>query len=135
MDKKVCIVQARTLEQAKYYLRTKLGISKDYAEHTQECPWFGTGQGSGNSPFYWLLISSTLYDLYCSRTEGTTGGATYVSPDKSLSTTIYLLGFVDDVNNRTNLPPAVDGVGLANTLERLLEQASQPRQSAMALIF
>ena len=128
MDKKVCIVQAKTLEQAKYYLRTKLGISKEYAEHTQECPWFGTGQGSGNSPFYWLLISSTLYDLYCSRTEGTAGGATYVSPDRSLRTTIYLLGFVDDVNNRTNLPPSVDGVGLASTLEQLLEQASKDSQ-------
>ena len=127
MHKKVCIVQARTLEQAKYYLRTKLGISKEYAEHTQECPWFGTGQGSGNSPFYWLLISSTLYDLYCSRI-GTDGGATYVSPDKTLRTTIHLLGFVDDVNNRTNLRPSVDGVGLASALESLAAQASQDSQ-------
>ena len=128
MHQKVCIVQARTLEQAKYYSRTKLGISKEYAEHTQECPWFGTGQGSGNSPFHWLLISSTLYDLCCSRMEGTSGGATYVSPDKSLSTTIHLLGFVDDVNNRTNLRPSVDGVGLTATLESLLEQASKDSQ-------
>ena len=128
MHKNVCIVQARTLEHAKYYLRTKLGISKEYAQHTRECPWFGTGQGSGNSPFYWLLISSTLYDLYCSRTEGTAGGATYVSPDKSLQTTIHLLGFVDDVNNRTNLRPSVDTVGLDETLQQLLAQASQDSQ-------
>ena len=128
MDKKVCIVQARTLEQAKYFLRTKLGISQEYAEHTRECPWFGTGQGSGNSPFYWLLISSTLYDLYCDKTAGTAGGATYVSPDKSLEATIFLLGFVDDVNNRTNLKPTVDGVGLEATLVQLLEQASKDSQ-------
>jgi hypothetical protein len=24
---------------------------------TRETPWFGTGQGSGNSPMYWLPIS------------------------------------------------------------------------------
>ena len=60
MDKRVCVVQAQTLQEAKCYLRTRLGISAECAEHTRECPWFGTGQGSGNSPFYWLIISSTL---------------------------------------------------------------------------
>ena len=125
LDKNVCIVQARTLAGAKYYLRTKLGISEEYAEHTLECPWFGTGQGSGNSPFYWLLISSTLYDLYCSKT---TGGAHYVSPDGSLHTKIHLLGFVDDVNNRTTLAPKVDDVGLQATLHSLIQQASTDSQ-------
>ena len=125
LDKKVCIVQAKTLKQAKYYLRTKLGISAEYAEHTQECPWFGTGQGSGNSPFYWLLISSTLYDLYCSKT---TGGATYATPDRQLSTTIHLLGFVDDVNNRTTLHPSVDSSSLQDVLHQLIEQASKDSQ-------
>ena len=125
MHKKVCIVQAKTLEQAKYYLRTKFGISAEYAEHTQECPWFGTGQGSGNSPFYWLLISSTLYDLYCSKT---TGGAHYASPDKQLHITIHLLGFVDDVNNRTTLSPSIDSQGLHDCMSQLMEQASQDSQ-------
>ena len=127
MDKRVCVVQARTLEEAKYYLRTKLGISTEHAEHTRECPWFGTGQGSGNSPFYWLLISSTLYYLCCTKTDG---GATYKSPDKSLQTTIHLLGFVDDVNNRTTLSPHVDinVQGLQATLTILMEQASKDSQ-------
>ena len=125
MDKKVCIVQGRTLQEAKYYLRTRLGISAEHAEHTRECPWFGTGQGSGNSPFYWLLISSTLYDLYCSKTGG---GASYASPNGDIQTTIHLLGFVDDVNNRTNLPLAVDAVGLHTTIQQLLEQASKDSQ-------
>ena len=125
MNKKVCIVQAKTLQQAKYYLRTKLGISAEYAEHTQECPWFGTGQGSGNSPFYWLLISSTLYDLYCAKTGG---GATYSTPDKQLTTTIHLLGFVDDVNNRTTLSPSVDSHQLSALIHQLIDQASQDSQ-------
>ena len=125
MAKQVCIVQARTLEQAKYYLKTKFGISEEYAQHTQQCPWFGTGQGSGNSPFYWLLISSTLYDVYCSKT---TGGATYNSPDKTLTVKLHLLGFVDDVSNRTNLNPNVDSQELNNILDALIEQASRDSQ-------
>ena len=125
MHKKVCIVQARTLEAARYYLKTKLGISDEYAEHTRECPWFGTGQGSGNSPFYWLLISSTLYDLYCAKT---TGGATYSSPDKSVTVRIHLLGFVDDVKNRTNLWTAANSALLATTLDQLIAQATKDSQ-------
>jgi hypothetical protein len=125
MHKKVCIVQAKTLEEAKYFLKTKFGISSEYTEHTQECPWFGTGQGSGNSPFYWLLISSTLYDLYCAKT---TGGATYTSPDKTLQVKIYLLGFVDDVKNRTNLSTTIDSRILVSRLNTLIEQATKDSQ-------
>ena len=119
-------MQAKTLSQAKYYLRTKLGISAEYAEHTQECPWFGTGQGSGNSPFYWLLISSTLYDLYTAQSDG---GATYASPDKNLNVIIHLLGFVDDVNNRTNIPPSIElNFGIYQVIHELIEQASRDSQ-------
>ena len=125
MHKKVCIVQAKTLAEAKYFLKTKFGISDEYAEHTQECPWFGTGQGSGNSPFYWLLISSSLYDMYCSQT---TGGATYTSPDKTLQAVIHLLGFVDDVNNRTNLDLTIDSRLLVGLLENLIQQATKDSQ-------
>jgi hypothetical protein len=125
MHKKVCIVQAKTLEQAKYFLKTKLGISSECAEHTQECPWFGTGQGSGNSPFYWLLISSTLYDLYC---DQSTGGATYTTPDKTLQVKIHLLGFVDDVLNRTTLSPTIDSSLLVSRLDQLIQQATEDSQ-------
>ena len=125
LHKAVCVVQAETLKQAKYYLKTKFGISSEYAKHTKQCPWFGTGQGSGNSPFYWLFISSTLYDLYCSKS---TGGASYVSWDKQHSIKLHLLGFVDDVNNRTNVPLGVDVAGLDVVLKQLVDQASRDSQ-------
>lgn len=125
MHKKVCIVQAKTLEQAKYFLKTNLGISDEYAEHTQECPWFGTGQGSGNSPFYWLLISSSLYDLYCAKS---TGGAHYSTPDKTLQITLFLLGFVDDVKQRTTLDPTIDSEGLMDVVYQLIQQATTDSQ-------
>ena len=98
MHRKVCIVQGKTLQHAKYHLKTKLGISEEYIMHSQEFPWFGTGQGSGNSPAVWLFICSTLFDIY--ETKAT--GATYESPDKTMTTTIHILGFVDDTRNSTN---------------------------------
>ena len=64
MNKKICIVQGKTLEEAKYHLKTKLGISDNFIQHSQAYPIYGTGQGSGNSPTYWLFISSTLFDMY-----------------------------------------------------------------------
>jgi hypothetical protein len=89
------------LQRAQYYLKTKFGISEEYMSHTRETPWYGTGQGSGNSQTYWLLISSTLYDIY---EREATRGATYETPDHKITIKLTQLGFVDDVNNRTNLP-------------------------------
>ena len=59
---RICIVQGHTLKEAKYYLRTKLGVSEGFISHSEVYPIYGTGQGSGNSPVYWLFISSTLFD-------------------------------------------------------------------------
>jgi hypothetical protein len=117
---KVCMVQGGTLQKAKYYLKTKFGISEDYVQHTQESPWFGTGQGSGNSPMYWLLISSTLYDIY---TKEVTRGAIYETPDHKIKIKLTQLGFVDDVNNRTNLPWNDQA-----TITNLLQMASKESQ-------
>ena len=98
MHRKVCIVQGRTLEEAKYFLKTKLGVSDDFIQHCEAHPIFGTGQGSGNSPTYWLFISSTLFDLFDTRAKG----SLFETPDKSLSVEIKAIGFVDDVRNSIN---------------------------------
>ena len=49
MSKQVCIVAGRTLKEAKYYLKTKIGISNTCVTHSRAMPWFGTGQGATNS--------------------------------------------------------------------------------------
>ena len=120
MHKQVCIVQGKTLEQAKYHLKTKLGISPEYVTHSFECPWFGTGQGSGNSPGYWLLICSTLFDNY----EAKATGATYESPDKTISITIYIIGYVDDSRNSANAFPNDS----TTSMDTLVQQATKDSQ-------
>jgi hypothetical protein len=47
MDRWVCIVQGRTLAEAKYYLKLKLGMSEFYIQHCRTHPFFGNGQGTG----------------------------------------------------------------------------------------
>jgi hypothetical protein len=86
------------LAEAKYYLRTKLGVSEGFISHSQAHPIYGTGQGSGTSPVYWLFISSTLFDCHALKAHG----ARFCSPDKSLSVDLYMMGFVDNTSSRTN---------------------------------
>ena len=98
INKAVCMVQGTTLEEAKYHLKTKLGVSDTFVKHCWFQPWYGTGQGSGNSPVYWLVISSTLFDAYESKAHG----ALFESPDRTESIQVFMAGFVDDTSNTTN---------------------------------
>jgi hypothetical protein len=97
---------------------------EQYVTHTREDPWFGTGQGSGNSPMYWLMISSTMNDLYAQKA---TRSAVYHTPDWTTTIQIHQLGFVDDVNNRTNLP-WTDASHTNERLDQLIQQASHDGQ-------
>ena len=120
MHRKVCVVQGKTLAEARYHLKTQLGVSDEFVQHSRAFPWFGTGQGSGNSPCYWLFICSTLFDIYESKAKG----ATYESPDKLLTTTIKIVGFVDDTRNSTN----TFGQSPQPSMESLVAQAQQDSQ-------
>jgi Reverse transcriptase (RNA-dependent DNA polymerase) len=98
IHRKICIVQGKTLQDAKYHLKTKLGVSDEFIKHCQVYPIFGTGQGSGNSPAVWLFISSTLFDIY----DKLATGSTYQTRERSLDLVVKAVGFVDDVRTSTN---------------------------------
>ena len=119
MHRNVCVVQGRTLAEARYHLKTKLGISEEFIQHSRAYPIFGTGQGSGNSPMYWLFISSTLFDIY----EDKARGSMSTSPDGAITTTIKIVGFVDDTRNSTN-----DFTNNEVTTATLIEYATQDSQ-------
>ena len=87
-------------------VKTKLDVSETFYKHCEAFPIFGSGQGSGNSPALWCIISSVLFDVYQKKAHG----VCFYSPDMSRSVTIYLVGFVDDKSGTTNdflLPTAV----------------------------
>ena len=88
-----------SLEAAKYKLKTELlGLSDQWYTHDSEQPIYGTGQGSGNSPMIWCFLSSVLLDCY----DKQAFGANYGLPDRSLTTKINMIGYVDDSNGQTN---------------------------------
>ena len=98
MHKSVVMVNAKTLESAKYHLKTQLGISESHYSHQNENPIYGTGQGSGNSPTIWCFVCSVLFDAFATRAHG----ATFTTHDKSITVPVYMVGFVDDCTQRVN---------------------------------
>eukprot|EP00957_Ditylum_brightwellii_P118218 9016828-Ditylum_brightwellii.AAC.1 len=96
MHKNIIFIHATTLEKAKYRLKTALGVSEGYYSHCKTFLIYGSGQGATNSPHTWLVISSTICDIY----EQSAHGAEFVSPDQGISILLAILEFVDDVNNQ-----------------------------------
>jgi hypothetical protein len=120
LHRKVAVVHARTLHEAKYKLRTAIGISEmDYSHHAT-FPLYGTGQGSGNSPAIWLLISATLFDVHSSLARG----ATFTDQSGTISVRLTLSGFVDDTNSSLNDWQPQSEADLS-TLLHLLQQDAQ----------
>jgi hypothetical protein len=98
MTRQVVLVCAKTLEHAKFRLKTTLKITDTYYQHCEAYPIHGTGQGSGNSPHIWAFVSSTLFDAF----QEITPGAEFVSFDGNESVTLHMVGFVDDCTQRAN---------------------------------
>ena len=98
MHSSIILVNANTLEQARYHLKTNLGVSEGHYSHCSAYPIFGTGQGSGNSPTIWCFVCSALFDAFESQAQG----ATFTSYDGTIKCKIYMIGFVDDCTQRVN---------------------------------
>jgi hypothetical protein len=96
--RQIVLVNALTLKQAKYKLKTELGVSEKSYTNSTIFPLHGTGQGSGNSPMIWCVISSTLYDCH----QAQVFGAIFESPDRSVTLTFSMVGFVDDSTDSVN---------------------------------
>ena len=97
-SRSVVIVWAKTLQEAKFYLKTGKNVTDDFFTHSDAHPIHGSGQGATNSPCGWLFISSKLFDVY----DEHASGATFISPDRSHAITIYMIGFVDDTKSQVN---------------------------------
>lgn len=98
IHRNVVLVHATTLQEAKYKLKTAMGVSEEFYQNCSSYPIYGTGQGSTNSPVIWIIISSTLFDIHNQQAHG----ATFCSPDQSISISFSIVGFVDDSNCQTN---------------------------------
>ena len=96
--KSIVFINARTLEEAQYYLKTQLGVSEKSYKHCKLFPIYGSGQGAGNSSAIRCVISSILFEAY----EKDAHGATFQSPDGTISANVFMIGFVDDTSGSVN---------------------------------
>jgi len=98
MHHKVVFVHASTLEETKYKLKTSLGILYAFYKSCQAFPIYGTGQGSGDSPAIWCIVSSTLFLCH----QECTHGAFFCTADSSTSILLSMIGFVDNSTGQVN---------------------------------
>jgi hypothetical protein len=87
-------MHSKTLEQAKYHLKTKHGTTTTFYSHSRETPIYGNGQGAGDSPSQWCQQSTLLFDLYTESNQG----AKMTSPDSKKQIDFPLAAFADDTN-------------------------------------
>jgi hypothetical protein len=97
-------------------IRTALGDSKSYYNHSKTTPIHGTGQGSFASPAIWLLLSSLLMDCLSQTGHGMT--LSDVLGTRTLRQLIE--GFVDDTSLFINLlRPVLDCNDIHSVTTRL----------------
>jgi hypothetical protein len=73
-------------------------IFKEPGSYCTPYPIYGNGQGSGNRPPVWGMISTKLLNAHESKAHG----ATFVRPDRSQRTKLSMRGFIDDKNSTVN---------------------------------
>jgi hypothetical protein len=98
MDPALCNIHGATLDNMSYHLLTALGISQEAYQNKTDSAVYGTGQGSTYSPPAWAQIVSKLFDSHEKRAHG----ATYCSPDGSITFFLHMLGFVHDTKHHVN---------------------------------
>eukprot|EP00957_Ditylum_brightwellii_P001945 149609-Ditylum_brightwellii.AAC.1 len=64
LHRNITFAHASTLEEARFKLKTALGVSEDFYQHCEAFPIYGTGQDSTNLSIIWLIISSTLFNIH-----------------------------------------------------------------------
>lgn len=60
MPKKFGQLHTKVVQHTKHHANTNLGISERYNTHSVEQPIHGSGQGAGDSPTRWILISNGI---------------------------------------------------------------------------
>ena len=63
MPKTICVAHAKTLEEAKYYLKLMFNITHEFYQHSTLTLINGNGQGSTNYPAAWLFIHNIILNI------------------------------------------------------------------------
>jgi hypothetical protein len=82
----------------RYRIKTKIGVSERYYQHTDAEPIYGTRQGSAGSPCFWLLTSIILFNIMAKIAHG----ITFQDPAQKEQFKQTMEAFVDDTDVAVN---------------------------------
>jgi hypothetical protein len=121
MDPALCTVHGKTLNSMSYHLLTGLGISEESYSHDTDnnTKVYGTGQGSAYSSSDWSQIVSKLFDAHGKHANG----ATYYTPNKTITIFLHMLGFVDDTKNHVNNLDSPQALPLATLVHKMAQDS------------
>jgi len=66
----ISLCNTKTLQFARYHLKIGDKYHPDFYTNSSRHPIYGSGQGSGNSPFLWCFLSSILFDCFQNKCHG-----------------------------------------------------------------
>lgn len=99
MNKNWVATRASILTEARYHIKTMLGLSEDHYTHSEESPTHGSGQGAGDSSNQWGMLSSIILKIM----HDTASKARFQDPyEKERKVEIANTAFVDDTSGYQN---------------------------------
>jgi len=87
-------LHTQTQHKLHYHLKHKYSISPEYNSHTTEQPWYGMGQGAGDTSNQWVIGTDSMANAYSKKAQGWT----IPSPSMQHSIKQDLLAFINNVN-------------------------------------
>jgi len=79
--------------ELQYHLKHQYGISEEFNTHQEAQPWYGMGQGAGNTCNCWVIGSDSMADAYSAVANGWTIHSPNNAPIKQ-----DMKAFIDDMN-------------------------------------
>jgi hypothetical protein len=101
MDKNWVKARARVLTEARYHIKTTLGLSEDHYTNSAESPTHGSGQGAGDSSNQWGMLSSIILKIMHNKASKAIFYDPYV---RERIVEIANTAFVDDTSGYQNTP-------------------------------
>jgi hypothetical protein len=92
---KVAKLHSQTLASAKYYIKTKMGISAKPNGHNNPAPFYGTGQGAADSMPRWCILSDLIIRLYINKAKSNN----LYSPISKKQIQAIIKAYVDDTHS------------------------------------
>lgn len=94
-----CVFIPKLLHSLKHHVVIDGLPTKSFFSHLQPHPTYGSGQGTGWSPFLWTAID----DIILTAMGKTHPGLSFLSPDGKTRTTNTILAYVDDTIGGVNV--------------------------------